>query len=89
MLDSVLRAGLADGEANVAEDDRDGAADTAGDILNKSAGEDRIQAVLSKGNKYQTVTNLSRSAVTSSSRRLPVKNIQESVKHFNNFLSLE
>jgi hypothetical protein len=29
MLDSVLRAGLADGEANVAEDDRDGAADTA------------------------------------------------------------
>jgi len=66
-----------------------GAADSAGDILNKSAGEDRIQAVLSKGNKYQTVTNLSRSAVTSSSRRLPVKNIQESVKHFNNFLSLE
>lgn len=55
-----------------------GAADSAGDLQQQhsNTGDERYQTVLQKGgNKYQTATNLSKSAVTSSSRRLHMKNI--------------
>ena len=52
-----------------------GAADSAGDFLHSSTGDDRYHTVLHKGNKYQAASNMSKSAVTSSSRRLHMKNI--------------
>jgi|LauGreDrversion4_2_1035121.scaffolds.fasta_scaffold21033_6 hypothetical protein len=59
------------------------------DILHKSSGDDRIKYLSKSNAKYQTVTNLSHSAIGNSSRRLPIKNQIDSKKQFLNFGSLE
>lgn len=59
------------------------------DILNRSAGESALQMLSKSNNKYQTMTQLSRSAIATSARRLPMKNYQESAKQVSNYLSLE
>ena len=52
-----------------------GAADNASnDLLNRSAGEGALQLLSKSGNKPQAMTHLSRSAIASSARRLPIKN---------------